>query len=429
MFPKKRVVLLGLALVAAITLTGCSGMKLGGGSSEPSPTASASASATPTPSPSPSVDPASTAPKQPDVKQAESRATLDESLWGHMTWKYPARYAALVTKYYGADAMVTEDKVTRPAFVVGSNLPGRVWTDSVRPPITTKSIDEVYAHILNEPDYGAQVGSGLAHMSISGGKSLLELNPWLKEFNDPAGINDWAQAVMDGSPAEQLIAAKKLSLVVMLLEQLHNESVGQNNTFFNYHLVVGEVGGAMSINPNNPESVKEFELSPIQYAGEFVTVELTFKGQTGCWLKVGFNTGDGRFAGFTCETPKVTPPATPGTPGTPGTPNTPGTPGTPTTPPAETPPCVICAKDHKDDRTPIQGTTPLKADPVQPVAPAPKPAPLKAETPVQADPGPTVPVQGATPAPQPTSAPAPLIPTTQAPTPTDTGTATTDPDA
>lgn len=302
MIRKDRLVpFIGLALVAVISLTGCS-MKLGGDSSSPTPTASASAS--------PSTDATTAADVQQDVNDAESSATLDETLWGHLTWEYPTRYTTLITKYYGEKAMVTEKDVTHPDFVVGSNLPGKTWTDSVRPPLSTKSIEEVYAHILMEPDYGWQVCSGLAHSSITDGKSLLELNPWLKECNDPAGINDWAQAAVDGSPADQLVAAKKLVLVVMLLEQLHNESVGENATSLNYHLVVGEEGGAMTVNPNNPDAIKEFELNPVQYKGEFVTVELTFKGQTGCWLKVGFNTGDGRFAGFTCETPKTTPPPT-----------------------------------------------------------------------------------------------------------------------
>ena len=425
MIRMNRVVpLIGLTLVATLALTGCS-LKLSGGSSESSPTPSTSATATPSPS-------ATTKPAAiivPTVKDAESSVTLDESLWGHLTWKYPTRFVDLVKKYnnFNGDApMTTTDKVTRPTFVVGSNLPGRVWTDAVRPPIASKSMEEIYAYILSEPDYGAHVGSGLAHSSIVGGKSLLELNPWLKEFQDPTGINDWAQAAMDGSPAEQLIAAKKLALVVMLLEQLNHPSVGQHSTSFNYNLVVGENGGAMTVNPNDPENtVKEFELNPIQYVGEFVTVQLTYKGQTGCWLQVGFNTGDGRFAGFTCVPPTVTPPPTPGCVVTAThSCTTPPTPGCKeknncyVPPKCTVPTKCLTPKDPKNDVAPPQGTTPLGPDPLQPVAPAPKLDPLNPTTPVTADPGLSVPVQGATPAP--VSIPAPVA--SQAPAPSDPGT-------
>ena len=427
--------LIGLVVVAAISLSGCSGLTLGGGSSESSPKASATASATP--SPSPTIKPASN--KTPTVKDAESSATLDESLWGHLTWKYPTRFVDLITKYNGAAGMTTTDKVTRPTFVVCSNLPGRVWTDSVCLPIASKSMAEVYANILTKPDYGAHVGSGLAHSSIVGGKSLLELNPWLKEFADPAGINDWAQAAMDGSPAEQLIAAKKLVLVVLLLEQLNHESVGQHSTSFNYHLVVGQDGSAaMTVDPKNPngpeDTVKEFELNPIQYVGEFVTVQLTYKGQTGCWLQVGFNTGDGRFAGFTCVPPTVTPPTKPPTTPPPTKPGcvvtathsctTPPTPGCKekhncyVPPKCTVPTDCLTPKDLKNDVVPPQGTPTLGPDPFKPVAPTAKPNPLSPTTPVTADSGTLVPVQGATPAP--VSIPAPTAP--QAPAPSEPAT-------
>ncbi|RWZ78198.1 MAG: hypothetical protein EOT05_00295 [Candidatus Microsaccharimonas sossegonensis] len=428
----RLVPLIGLTLVATFTLAACS-LKLGGGSSEPSTVASSSASA-----PSSSTPTTQTVSnKQPTVKDAEKTATLDERLWGHLTWKYPTRYTNLVTEYYGTDGVQKLKKDTFPVFVVGSNEPGKVWTDAVRPPLVPTSMEYVYANILSEPDYGAQVGSGLAQSTIMGGKSLLELNPWLREFNDPAGINDWAQAAMDGSSAEQLVAAKKLVLVVMLLEQLRDEKIETRATSLNYRLVVGEAGSAMTVNPNNPDAVKEFELSPVQYVGKFVTVQLTYKGQTGCWLKVGFNTGDGRFAGFACETPKPpTPPVTPptgcvtncGSPTPRCTSNCGETPGcksncTPVCPSTK----CLTPKDPKNDVTPPQGTTLLGRDQLQPTAPTPKPKPLDPTTPVTADPGPLVPVQGAKPAPP--APPAPSIPAPQQPTPTAPGTPIKDPDS
>jgi hypothetical protein len=391
MFRKNSLVpFIGLALVAALSLTGCS-MKLGGDSSEPSSKPSATASAKPSPTTKPVSD---TKDKDKGVKDAEASATLDESLWGHLTWKYPTRFVSLITKYNGAAGMTTTDKVTRPTFTVGSTLPGRVWTDSVRPPIVTKTMEEVDVRILTEPDYGWQVCSGLAHSSITGGKSLLELNSFLKECYDPASINVWSDAVMSGSPAEQLVAAKKLALVVMLLEQLNHESVGQHSTWFNYNIVVGQPSAAMTVNVNDPENTaKVFELNPIQYVGEFIIVQLTFKGQTGCWLQVGFNTGDGRFAGFACETPK--PPSTPSKP--PTVPHKP-----PVVPPCQITTPKLCpqSKDAKVSKTPPQGWTQQGPDAVQAPIPA-KTNPLNPATPVTADSG--LPVGGASTAP---SAPA-----------------------
>lgn len=97
----------------------------------------------------------------------------------------------------------------------------------------------------------------------------------------------------------------------------------------------------------------------------------------------------------------------------------------PPPPPETTTPPTSDAKDPRKDVTPPQGTTILGPGTLQPVAPAPKAEPLNPTTPVVADPGPAVPVQGATPAPVP-AVPAPTIP--QAPTPESPGTPITDPD-
>jgi len=98
------------------------------------------------------------------------------------------------------------------------------------------------------------------------------------------------------------------------------------------------------------------------------------------------------------------------------------------TPPCEEtgtcePPCqeVKCVENSV---TPPQGWTPMGPGQVQPTAPPAKANPLNPSTPIIADPGPTVPVQGASPAP--VAPPAPVIP--QAPAPTDPGTPITDPD-
>lgn len=142
---------------------------------------------------------------------------------------------------------------------------------------------------------------------------------------------------------------------------------------------------------------------------------------TACLYRIGFNAEDKRIETFPC--------AVPPTPGAPPTSHPTPTPS-PTPPP--TPSCTVpqncpTQKNHKkDDAIPPQGTTPLGSDPVQPVAPAPQAAPLDPSTPVTADPGPSTPVQEATPAP--VAPTAPSIPVTQQPTPTDPGTPITDPD-
>jgi len=239
----------------------------------------------------------------------ESSLTLDESLWGDLSWEYPAEYVELVREYgYDTQEFSGEEF---PVPVAGTLLNGKQDTDSVRPPLAEKSAKQVIAIVLSEFDVGAQAGSGLANMpAIVNGKTLLELNPWLEEFADPAKINDWATEAIGGSEVEQLIAAKKLVLVAMLFERVGPNGIAIKQTSFNFHLVWNEDGGTLAIDPSNPKAIPEFELNPHQYEGEFVMFEVTLKGIEGCWLQFGINTGDGRFAGFACPTP-VTPPVTP----------------------------------------------------------------------------------------------------------------------
>ena len=246
-----------------------------------------------------------------DEETLESSLTLDESLWGDLSWEYPAEYAELVREYgYDTQELSGEEF---PVPVTGTLLSGKQDTDSVRPPLAEKSAKQVIAIILSEFDVGAQAGSGLANMpAIVNGKTLLELNPWLEEFADPATINDWATDAIGGSQAEQLIAAKKLVLVAMLFERVGANGIAVKQTTFNFHLVWKEDGGTLAINPSNPKAIPEFELNPSQYEGEFVMFEVTLKGIEGCWLRFGINTGDGRFAGFACPTPVTPPESTPG---------------------------------------------------------------------------------------------------------------------
>jgi hypothetical protein len=296
------------------------------------------------------------------VEDLEDRLTLDESLWGDLSWEYPQEYADLAREYgYDTQELSGEEF---PVFVIGSTLPGKHDTDSVRPALAEKSADQVYAITISEPDVGFQICSGLAHSRIEGGKALIELNPWLEECADPAFINDWAEAAKSGTKAEQLIAAKKLVVVAMLMERIGSTDTSTDSTAFNFHLVWQENGGTLSVNPKNLDAIPEFELNPAQYTGEFVMFEVTLKGQQGCWLRIGINTGDGRFAGFNC-----------------GTDEPPGEPGC-AEPCGTTPPCVTCVDDRKGTEVPAE------TDPdgtVESPAPAPT-TPAAPPDPVDTDP-------------------------------------------
>lgn len=141
-------------------------------------------------------------------------------------------------------------------------------------------------------------------------------------------------------------------------------------------------------------------------SGDRKAIQITLKDGTTFWIMVR------------CANPVY-----PGKPNLPHVPtDNPKCPWNPTLPPDS--PLCHQPKDHKDDVTPPQGTTPLGSDPVQPIAPPAKADPLKPTTPVTANPG--TPAPGASPAPVAPS-PAPSIPQTT--TPDDPGTPITDPDA
>jgi len=256
-----------------------------------------------------------------DASEEEVEAGIAEvdAMCGAMDWEYPAEYAELAREY-GYDTQEYSGEEF-PVFVAGTSLRGALNTDSVRPPLAEKSADQVTAIILSEPDVGAQAASGLAnHPGTVNGKTLLELSPCLlTEFKDPASLNDWADAAINGTEAEQHTAAQKLLLVALLFERVGSTGVAIESTAFNFHVVWADEGGTLAIDPADPWGIPEFELNPSQYEGEFVMYEVTLKGQTGCWLRFGINTMDGRFAGFACPTPEV-----PVTPETPTTPENPG---------------------------------------------------------------------------------------------------------
>ena len=181
--------------------------------------------------------------------------------------------------------------------------------------------------VLGSPDCAAQVASGLYRLPVIGldgtTTTLGTLSLWLDEFKDEATLNDWAQSAMDSEGADRIEYARKLVLIAVQLERFtHSEDVEKGReTSYNFHAVVDGTGGTLSVDESNPwDTIPEFELSPRQYKGDFITYRVIYKGYEGCWSEFGINIGDGRFAGFPCKTPTPEPEPEPEPTPTPTTP-------------------------------------------------------------------------------------------------------------
>ena len=302
------------AIAVILALSGCSAggslIHTDASASDKATTASASASADPTtnPSPDPSANPTGDGDANAMANVA-APSVLDD-------WAYPTKYVELVQKY--GYTTQTFNGQSFPVFKIGSLADDTVWPDSVRGPLTTKSAEEVFAHVLGEPDYCAQVAVGLSSTDFVAPNgdiiSVKNNNPWFKEMLpvDIADVNNWAVDVMSGNQGKQLQAAKKCALVATLLQQLYDGGVLNLTTALNYHVATGD---SLTVNASNPfGTIREFELNPVQYTGEFVVLEFRLKGQPSvCENQILFNTGDGRFARPVCTLPPTStpPPTTP----------------------------------------------------------------------------------------------------------------------
>lgn len=266
---------------------------------------------------------ASSAVATPQSETTPQPANLEDlSVDENNTVTYPQRYLGLLTEYgYGTEVIEGQ---TVPVFQPCSTqyadkLP---WTDAVCPPITPMERDTITARILGSPDYAAMIGSGLYRFEVMGldgtTTTLGEHNPWLADFADPANINDWSQSAMAAEGADRLQYTHKVLLVAVLFELLADEGVQKGlATDWNIHLVTVGNGGVLTVDENDPfGTIPEFEFSPKQYKGEFLVFSVTYKGHDGCYGRIGINTGDGRIAGFTCETPELVETPTPTTPPT-----------------------------------------------------------------------------------------------------------------
>lgn len=292
--------------------------------------APSSTSASPTNSPSPTVEPTAS----PEAQVATTPADIPEV--------YPERYLNILRD--NGYTIENIDGKQVPAFQAKSTKryddKRKAWIDAVCLPVANR--EAVLAMILGSPDCAAQVASGLYRLPVIGldGKTrqLNEHSPWLAQFKDPSGLNDWAEAAMASEGTERIEYANRLILIAMQVEAYADAGVQKGReTNYNFH-----VTDRLRIDEAKPwDTIPEFALSPVQYKGDFVVFKITYKGHDGCWSEFGINIGDGRFAGFTCETPK--PVATPPTSTPPPTTTTP-----PTGPPRTTPPPTKeCVKPDK----------------------------------------------------------------------------------
>lgn len=323
-------------------------------------------------------------------------------------------------------------------FQIGSKLPtpdSRKWPDAISTPIVATDLvgarTELQDAICKDPLLGSTWLTFMAtdvrdQLLQATGIDLLKLNPELESYTDISKVKSIAEKFdplefVKNPTSEEIKNAitqnaawqQDAALVNTLLERFMVSGIEARPSLVNYHLV------DYSLGVNSFANVGVNDKQESLPALIFTIVE---KGQCGEITSFGANTGDKRpelFGAKVCETPPTTLSTTPPTTTTPGcTSNC-----APTT--CTVPQSCLTPKDHKNDVTPPQGWTPLGPDPVQPTAPSPKLSPLNPATPVIADPGPSVPVQGATPAP---AAPVPAPTISQAPAPVSPGTSITDPD-
>lgn len=289
--------------------------------------------------------PAPTESAEPSDENPVDQVGTDES---DVPDVYPQRYLDIL-RDNGYEVENVEGQ-TIPVFEAKStkkyDADRREWADAVCLPVADR--EAVLAMVLGSPDCAAQVASGLYRLPVIGldGKTqqLGEISPWLAQFEDPSGLNDWTEAAMKSEGAERIEYARKLVLIAIQLEQYADGGVQDGReTDYNFH-----VPDRLKVDEQNPwDAIPEFALSPDQYKGTFVVFTIKYKGFEGCWSEFGINTGDGRFAGFTCETPTPEPTPEP-------------TPTTSTPPPTSDPEpkCEVPGKGHLPPGHPDCKTTP-----------------------------------------------------------------------
>ncbi|HMS93412.1 MAG TPA: hypothetical protein PKD28_03420 [Candidatus Saccharibacteria bacterium] len=289
--------------------------------------------------------PTPTASAEESDKDPVTQVTTDET---DIPAVYPQRYLDILRDNGYTTEVIDGQEI--PVFQAKSTKryddQRKDWVDAVCLPVANR--EAVLAMILGSPDCAAQVASGLYRLPIIGldgtTQQVGDHSPWLAQFKDPEGLNDWAQAAMASEGADRIEYARKLVLIAILVEQFADGGVEDGReTDYNFHVV-----DRLAVDEQNPwDSVPEFALSPKQYKGDFVVFRVTYKGYEGCWSEFGINIGDGRFAGFTCETPTPEPTPEP-------------TPTTSTPPPTSDPEpkCEVPGKGHLPPGHPDCKTTP-----------------------------------------------------------------------
>lgn len=275
-----------------------------------------------TPQVTETAGPTNGATDNPNAGDSDTPPDPEDVPWQLANWPYPGQYADLAKKYdYGIqknDNGTPDDKtddIRFPIFVIGSlETDKTIWPDSVRGPLTVKTLEELVARTLAEPDFCAMNAVELYNVELTSGGTVVwsgkDEMSWVPKWFPvtEAGINEWAAQAMGSSPKAQYVTAQKCALVAATIEQVFVDKgvMGNITTRLNIHIKETD---AKQVDPANPFGhVREFEQNPIQYTGEFLVLAYELKGQVAaCEAQVMWNIGDGRFALPDC-TPKVTTP-------------------------------------------------------------------------------------------------------------------------
>jgi len=239
-----------------------------------------------------------------ELTQAELMTLLD--IDDDLDYEYPQSFLDLVKKYGYKTEIINGEEV--PVLVAGTtkSVEDKISTDAILAPLIDRSPEEVMAHMLAEPDYAGHIISGLFRTPIGDTTfgAMTNNSKWMTTWEDPADIDDWAEAAIAGDDEIRLLAAKKIALPVFLLKHLIDSGIQDDSAIFHFRLTVETSGGVLDINQSAPEEdIPEFALVTEPYNGTFLVLEVIYKGQTTCTMRVGINVMDGRYAYLGCKAP------------------------------------------------------------------------------------------------------------------------------
>lgn len=314
-------------LVSALALTACGGGGLrSAGGADPTTTSAAATTTV-----AASTDPTTLDPGTPTTVPEGAVTTDTTDPNGSGEYFISDELAAQMTVYTvepGLCLKLTGSEATGivPLKIGALELPipqgPRLWTDAMAPPIPSElapldQFEYAKAHICSDPLLGNSWGWFMLHRAAIGGKTLLELNPWLSAFDfDVSLINDRAaefiplldiplaqqtqgqRQVATQKNAEWQVLAGKL---VTLLDRYIQYGTQSYQSVDNLHLAGAGASAAQ---------IPEVEVNPNQEALPALLLVLTDKGVCAPVSIIGINVGDMRPEEFTPPVCKSPPPAT-----------------------------------------------------------------------------------------------------------------------